>query len=175
MKQGKKIVAMLKRMATAGLAGGMLWCGVTQASAAAVTAQHTATLKDVFDEHYYADTYKDLKEKYGYDREALWNHYVQHGLNEGRSMNELIDVVKYRKLYADLNTVFGNDWDAYVNHYLIAGAKEGRESGTGTKFNAFDYAARYEDLRAAYGNDVLALWKHYRTVGAQEECACFLL
>lgn len=151
----------LPRIAALGLAGAVLWGGsMPQVSA--------ATLKDVFDEHYYADTYKDLKELYGYDREALWNHYVQHGLSEGRYTNGLINVLKYRELYEDLQAAFGDDWDAYINHYLTVGAKEGRETGTDTEFNAFDYAARYADLQAAYGNDVLALWKHYQTAGAEE-------
>lgn len=111
------------RLAAAGLAGVVLWCGGTQASVDA------ATLKDVFDEHYYADTYKDLKDVYGYDREALWNHYIRNGLAEGRSMSSLINVAKYRQQYADLNAVFGDDWDAYINHYLALGQRKGETAG----------------------------------------------
>ena len=129
MKKEKKMLAVLKRLTAVGLAGGLLWCSGTQGSV------NAATLKDLFDEHYYADLYEDLKEAYGYDREALWNHYVQHGLAEGRPMNELFDVVKYRELYADLNAAFGDDWDAYINHYLTVGAKEGRDYGTVKEFN----------------------------------------
>lgn len=157
MRKGKT----LPRIAALGLAGAVLWGG----SALPVSA---ATLKDLFDEHYYADTYKDLRETFGYDREALWNHYMQYGFTEGRTMNELLDVVKYKEQYADLSNAFGNNWDAYVNHYLTFGVKERRDSGTGTEFNALDYADRYTDLQAAFGNDVLALWKHYQTFGAEE-------
>ena len=32
----------------------------------------------------YADRYEDLKEVYGYDKTALYNHYVTCGVNEGR-------------------------------------------------------------------------------------------
>lgn len=154
----RKIAGKTKRLAAAGLAGCLL-CGVSiQASA--------ATLKDVFDEHYYADSYGDLKEAYGYDREALWEHFVTFGLQEGRNMNGLIDVVKYRELYADLNDAFGDNWDAYLDHYLTYGAKEGRNAGV--DFDALDYAGRYEDLQQAFGEDVLALWQHYRDYGAAE-------
>ncbi len=103
---------------------------------------------------------------FGYDREALWEHYVEYGLNEGRGMNSLIDVVKYREEYPDLDAEFGDNWDAYLTHYLTFGAKEGRDTGTG--FNALDYAERYSDLKEAYGSDVLALWKHYLAFGSQE-------
>ena len=70
-----RAVRGLKRIAVLGLAGCLLYGGCIQANA--------ATLKDVFDEHYYADTYPDLKKAFGYDREALWKHFVTYGLSEG--------------------------------------------------------------------------------------------
>lgn len=158
MKKKETVMRFFRRSAAAGLVGCMFWCGSVQSNA--------AVMKDLFDEHYYADTYTELRAVYGYDREALWNHYVEYGINEGRVMNGLIDVVKYRKLYADLDIAFGNDWDAYVNHYLASGAKEGRDGGT--DFAPLDYANRYDDLKALFGSDVLALWRHYQTAGAQE-------
>lgn len=39
----------------------------------------------VFDAEYYADTYPDVKAAFGMDEQALYNHYVQYGKNEGRS------------------------------------------------------------------------------------------
>ena len=157
-KRGRKAIGKARRIGMIGLAGGVLLSGSLQVNA--------ATLKDIFDEHYYADTYRDLKEIFGYDREALWNHFVTYGLGEGRNMNGLIDVAKYREEYADLDAAFGDNWDAYLNHYLTYGAKEGRD--TGTDFNALDYAGRYEDLQEAFGEDVLSLWKHYQAFGATE-------
>ena len=106
----KSMARMFRRLAAAGLAGGLFWCSM-QGSV------NAATLKDLFDEHYYADLYRDLKETYGYDREALWEHYLKHGLAEGRTMNELFDVVKYREQYADLDAAFGDDWDAYLRKH----------------------------------------------------------
>lgn len=156
----KSKAGIAKRFAAAALAGCMLYCGGVQANA--------ATLKDVFDEHYYADTNPDLKEAFGYNREALWQHFMKYGLSEGRNMNGLIDIVKYRETYSDLNAAFGDNWNAYLNHYLTFGVKEHRDTGTGTGFNALDYAGRYEDLQAAYGTNVLALWNHYRAFGATE-------
>lgn len=154
----RRITGKARRIAAAGLAGCLLAGVSVQANA--------ATLKDLFDEHYYADTYGDLKEAYGYDREALWQHFVTFGLSEGRNMNGLLDVVKYRQEYADLDEAFGDNWDAYVDHFLLYGAKENRD--TGTDFNALDYAERYGDLKEAYGDDVLALWQHYQAYGAAE-------
>ncbi len=123
-------------------------------------------IEDVFDEHYYADRYPDLKAAYGYDRAALLEHFMRTGLAEGRVMNGMLDVVKYREKYPDLQEAFGDNWDAYVAHYLAFGAFEHRESGTG--FDPVDYLERYEDLEKAYGNDILAAYRHYEAFGKQE-------
>ena len=39
---------------------------------------------DEFDYIAYADHYPDLREAFGYDKEALYGHYIAHGINEGR-------------------------------------------------------------------------------------------
>lgn len=154
----KKAARRARRLAALGLAGCLVMGTGMQASA--------ATMKDLFDEHFYADTYPDLKAAFGYNRQALWKHFITYGLKENRNMNNLIDIAKYREEYADLDAAFGNNWDAYVDHFLTYGAKEGRDSGT--DFNALDYAERYADLKEAFGNNVLALYKHYKTAGVTE-------
>ncbi|WP_276949130.1 hypothetical protein [Acetatifactor muris] len=125
-----------------------------------------AGIETIFDEHYYADMYPDLKEAYGYDRAALLEHFMTYGLSEGREMNELIDIVKYREKYQDLQDAFGDDWDAYVAHYLSYGAIEHRDNGT--DFDPVDYLNRYGDLQDAFGNDILAAYRHYQEQGRQE-------
>ena len=53
-------------------------------------------IEDVFDEHYYADQYSDLKNVYGYAKALLLDHFMKFGISEGRQMNELIDIIEYR-------------------------------------------------------------------------------
>lgn len=125
-----------------------------------------AKLADVFDTKQYADDYEDLKAAFGYDDEALLNHYLTYGISERREVAGLIDVVKYRETYPDLDAAFGDNWDAYVDHYLTYGIYEGRDSGT--DFDASAYAERYQDLKETYGDDVLGLYLHYLTYGKGE-------
>ena len=110
---------------------------MTLAFAAMVTGMFAATLtvsaegvKDVFDAKYYADTYPDLKAAYGYDENALYQHYMKFGLAEGRVGSPTFNVVEYRRAYSDLEAAFGNNWDAYVDHYYQFGKAEGRTAGT---------------------------------------------
>ncbi|MDD6194844.1 MAG: S8 family serine peptidase [Lachnospiraceae bacterium] len=45
----------------------------------------------------YADIYPDLKDQYGYNYEALWNHYNTYGKSEGRTNEDANKTVVYRK------------------------------------------------------------------------------
>lgn len=137
MKKGRNKAGLARLAAAAGLMGLCFLCGGVRADA--------GYMKAVFDEQYYADRYPDLKELYGYDREALWEHYAGHGMDEGRLMNEIIDVVAYRNTYPDLDEVFGDDWDAYVEHYLMTGAEEGRQAGG--RFDEREYEEIREELQ----------------------------
>ncbi len=157
-----------KKLATAAKAGKKI--GATAVVGAVVLGSisysKAAGIEDVFDEHYYADMYPDLKEAYGYDRAALLAHFMAHGISEGRAMSELIDIVKYKETYGDLAAVFGDDWDAYVNHYLTHGAFEHRDNGT--DFDPVDYLNRYGELKDAFGGDILAAYRHYEDHGKAE-------
>lgn len=127
---------------------------------------NAAGLRDIFNAKYYADQYKDLYDAFGYDEEALYDHYLTYGINEGRSMNPIIDVVKYREGYEDLDTAFGDNWDAYVDHYFTYGIKEKRDNGT--DFDIAAYVEAYDDIEEAFGNDFVAIAEHYQTFGINE-------
>ena len=125
-----------------------------------------AGLMDIFDAEYYADSYADLKEAFGYDERQLYNHFITYGLKEGRNMSPILDVVAYREAYADLEAAFGDDWEAYVNHFLTFGAGEMRDRGV--LFNPIIYADAYDDVKAAYGDDLMAIIRHYLIFGRAE-------
>lgn len=47
---------------------------------------------DNFDYMNYANTYPDLQAVYGFDKKALWDHYTNFGVKEGRTANRIIKV-----------------------------------------------------------------------------------
>lgn len=126
-----------------------------------------AGLKDVFNAKYYAEQYKDLYDAFGYDEELLYQHFLTYGINEGRVMNPVIDIVKYRNSYEDLNTAFGDNWDSYVQHYIDYGIKEKRDNGT--DFDPIAYVESYSDIEEAFGNDFTAIIEHYQNFGVKED------
>jgi len=125
-----------------------------------------AGVRDTFNAEYYANQNEDVKKVLGNDEDALFQHYLQYGLKEGRQGNPLFNVALYRKSYADLEVAFGDDWDAYVDHYYNYGIKEKRVAGA--LFDPLAYAEAYPDIKAAFGNDIEAITNHYLTYGIKE-------
>ena len=61
----------------------------------------------VFDASYYAKNNKDLKIAFGNDENALFQHFLNYGMSEGRQASAEFNVKSYRNAYADLRQAFG--------------------------------------------------------------------
>ena len=86
---------------------------------------------ETFDYVAYADRYEDLKKAFGYDRDALYNHYLTFGIYEKRIAEFAPSIanfnyVAYADRYEDLKKAFGYDREALYNHYLTYGINENR-------------------------------------------------
>lgn len=82
--------------------------------------------RSVFDASYYYSAYPDVAAACGRNDTALFNHFVNYGVKEGRSASAEFNPQAYRQRYADLQEAFGNDMAAYCRHYVTCGKKEGR-------------------------------------------------
>lgn len=80
----------------------------------------------VFDPTYYANKYADLRAAFGTNATALFNHFKEYGMKEGRQANINFEVNIYRISNADLQNAFGNDLPAYYKHYCVYGKNENR-------------------------------------------------
>jgi hypothetical protein len=129
----------------------------------------------VLDTDYYADHNPDLKAAFGYDSEALTEHFVKYGMSEGRQACADFNVSYYKLNYADLVQAFGDDNAAYYMHYINYGRSEGRTADSLTEnaaiykvFSAEYYAEHNADLKAAFGTDSDKLLNHFITYGMSE-------
>lgn len=128
-----------------------------------------SSAENCFDAGYYAASYKDLRAAFGEDESALYNHYLQYGINEGRSASPFFDVRAYRERYPDLDKAFGDNWAAYYEHYMKYGLREGRSATvSGAVFDAKMYAEKNPDVYAALGDDIVALFEHFCRYGYKE-------
>ncbi|SEA94578.1 hypothetical protein SAMN02910384_02802, partial [Pseudobutyrivibrio sp. ACV-2] len=78
---------------------------------------------------FYAKMNPDVVAVLGNDANALFNHFLQFGINEGRRINPYFDVNAYKKAYPDLVAAFGDDIAAYYNHFANHGISEHRTLG----------------------------------------------
>lgn len=96
--------------------------------------------KESFDYVYYANANPDVKNAFGTNRDALYKHYVEYGIREGRAAKRIsrsrlsafgkngegFDAVQYANAYPDLKAAFGENKGALWNHYVNYGVYEGR-------------------------------------------------
>lgn len=82
----------------------------------------------VFDPVYYSNRYADLKKAFGTNAKALFNHFLNHGMNEHRQAIANFNVEVYKAKNKDLQRAFGNKWKSYYQHYCRFGYKEKRVS-----------------------------------------------
>ncbi len=93
----------------------------------AINATTKAALKTAFDADYYASKYPDIKAAYGTDKEAMFNHFLNYGMKEGRMMNAKFDPVAYTTAYPDIKAIIKeSDYSNAYIHYVTFGQKEGR-------------------------------------------------
>lgn len=144
-----------------------------------VTKYRGIEFKPIYNFNYYIEKYPDIKLAYGKDPEKALEHFVRHGMKEGRSGNADFNVHAYKSNYSDLRAAFGNDLEEYYIHYLTYGIKEGRDCAlvAVTTYRGVDYSAvynfeyyieRYPDLKAVFENDPVGALEHFLTYGIKE-------
>lgn len=82
----------------------------------------------VFDPVYYSNKYADLKKAFGTNAKALFNHFLNYGMNEHRQAIANFNVEVYKAKNKDLQRAFGGTWKKYYQHYCRFGYKEKRVS-----------------------------------------------
>lgn len=91
-----------------------------------LTNNTISSLYELFDAEYYASENPDVVAVYGTSKKALYQHFVQYGMIEGRSISPDFNVNAYRCAYPDLQNAFGDDISKYYEHYFIFGQQENR-------------------------------------------------
>ena len=120
----------------------------------------------VFDPGFYASKYSDIRNAFRNDANAMRQHYINQGINEGRQGSIIFDVSFYRNTYHDLQNAFGGDNKKYVSHFIRNGINEGRRASY--EFDPHFYRDKYSDLRNAFGGNWKDYYRHYLKHGRNE-------
>ncbi len=115
-----------------------------------------------FDYQYYADHNLDLYQLYGYQEEALKNHWNHYGKAEGRKSSCVLDLQYYVQNNSDLR-IFTNNYEAAYHHFIYYGYAEYRKSSP--EFDATFYRKNHPDLSKMTSADLIV---HYAVFGKKE-------
>ena len=126
-------------------------CAVSAVFLASIFGAFPSEAKTAFDPSYYFEKYVDVANEYGFDTQALFNHYQTAGMQEGRFPNResewkaaagYVATQEERRAafkfdgawevntiynnYPDVAAVIGPDAVGLLNHYFAYGYSEGR-------------------------------------------------
>ncbi|MGN0377013.1 MAG: hypothetical protein ACI4ED_05205 [Suilimivivens sp.] len=107
----------------------------------------------VFDAEFYAETYPDVKEAFGNDETALYNHYLQYGKSEGRLACAAADNAKTVQEPQTSGVKLEPEDKNYLNAACVANGLDFDESKWWSPTYSFvrkDYSSnpRYQQLKA---------------------------
>ncbi len=108
-----------------------------------VTLENISEL--IFDPILYADLYPELKQEFGYNETALYNHWISIGMKEGRTPSYVYQPQFYLDANPDLKETYGTDFEAIYKHFTTYGAFQNRASSP--VYNAAFYKSMNLDLK----------------------------
>jgi hypothetical protein len=87
------------------------------------------TSAPVFNARYYLDNNADVR-RFRNTLAYARQHWLQHGMREGRPSAPNFHAREYRANYADVRRVFGSDYTRIIKHYFEHGINEQRDGRT---------------------------------------------
>jgi Ca2+-binding RTX toxin-like protein len=108
-----------------------------------------------FDALAYIASYADLIGAFGDNGLAGWQHWLNSGQSEGRSIS--FNALDYIASYDDLIGAFGDNVTAAEEHYIKNGFNEGRR----VTFDPLAYLCSYSDLMGAFRDNQTYAVEHY--------------
>lgn len=100
----------------------------TTSSSQSITISDTSYDNIAFNASYYANKHKDVYNTCGDNAKALYDHFINSGMAEGRQSSEQFNISVYKANNQDLIDAFGDDFMKYYNHFIEYGYNENRVS-----------------------------------------------
>ncbi len=95
----------------------------------------------VFDAEYYAAKYPEVVKAYGSSETALYNHFLEKGVAEGKKGSPTFSAKDFLYFHADLKEKFGTDYEAALLHYCSTRTPSTNYQTTSNKYFAGTFDA----------------------------------
>ena len=138
-----------------------LLCTLCAVFAASAFAAIPARAETAFDPHYYYQKYPDVANVTGFDPQALFNHYEQFGMEEGRFPNMQAE-------WRDAAGIVDSEEDRTA--FLMTNYPSDPDNAQSDlpKLDPVYYYNTYPDVAEVVGKDPVALLNHYFAYGYSE-------
>lgn len=126
-----------------------------------------AVVEDIlFDPTIYAEHNLDIKAALGNNNDLLKRHWLQHGIQEGRTSSIVYSPEIYKANYKDLEMAYGNNGSALLIHFAKYGISERRMASI--FFDPNVYLSLYADVANEYKTDYKKVYQHFKNYGIHE-------
>jgi hypothetical protein len=122
----------------------------------------------ILDLGFYRNNNPDLKEAFGDDWEAIYNHFITKGYQEHRKSSALFDGNYYCERYPD---VVQNYKEKYLLHYIDHGMAEGRRASL--TYDPDYYWSIRPDVAETWPDDYCMAAKHYAGHGINAQIEAY--
>lgn len=115
-------------------------------------------LRSIFSLEYYAEHNPDVVAVYGYNYDALYQHYIGCGIHEGRDVSPIVNLRLYRDCNADLLATYGDDFMGVLLHFTESGISEvasGLRQPIGVRFDPVAYMEDHPEANLLASGDML--------------------
>jgi len=142
--------------------------GLMMVSSAPVAEKPTTVYADdlrasieecLYNADYYANANMDVAVALNHDKEAMYQHWLNHGVTEGRNASMVFNAKYYLEVNPDVAKIVGNDYKAAYEHFVTTGLLEGRESSP--VFSVKYYLQANTDVANAFNGDYISAAKHF--------------
>ncbi len=125
-------------------------------------------LAQLYDESFYLSQNPDVAAAVGSTFSSGYEHFVQSGINEGRSPSVLFNESFYRAQNSDVrDAIARGEITSGLSHFLNTGHREGRDPSA--FFDQSDYLLNNPDVAVAVGQrDLASAFQHYLVAGVDE-------
>lgn len=132
---------------------------------------------NVFHLSFYYNKYSDLRETFGWNEHALFKHFLNHGMEEGRQASEEFNPTTYKNKYQNIRITYQQNIKMYYADYILHGKEDGK-TATGTApiidpitiykgidyssvYDYYDYIKQYPDLASMYPQDDISVLREF--------------
>ncbi len=119
----------------------------------------------IFNAEYYISHHDDLRAM-SLNRKEAAEHFLKHGLKEGRTASPIFNAQYYLNENLDILESTGHNYQLAARHFLKYGINESRK--TSACFDVNFYYRINPDLQNAFGRDFKQLYTHFMDYGYKE-------